>query len=81
MENIGLYRTKKNNDAILPEQGPFSSFHCKVFFANISFKIFKHMLKDKEFCSKFRDIFQISVKPLLKHFSYFLVFGSSQLDN
>ena len=41
------------------------SFHFKVFFENISSKLLKRLTKDSEF----RDIFQVSVKSLLKYFS------------
>ena len=78
MKNIRLYRTKKNNAAILPEKRLFPSFHFKVFLAKISSsKILRHLIKDTEFC----HIFQISEKLLLRHFPYFLVFGSSQSNN
>ena len=81
MKNIGLDQVIKNNDATLPEKSPFPSFHFNVFFANISSKLFKRISKDTEFCSQFRDIFRILEKTLFRYIPYFLVFGSSQLDN
>ena len=59
-----------NKKTMMPhyQKKDFPSFDFRVFFANISSKILKHMSKDTEFCGKFRDMFQISAKPLLKRF-------------
>jgi hypothetical protein len=84
LRTLGYAELKKNSDILLPENGFsrfFIFFTSKIFLANISSKIFKHISEDIEFCGEYFNRSEISVKPLLKSFHHFFFFSPSQLDD